>query len=175
MKPFGKLALVICLAIASVAMLSVTNQAHAASLNDYSENKIVDHVFRNTAFSESTPTSYYVALFTTSCTDAAVGTEVSGAGYARIGVTRGQANWNGTHGTTTGASSGTNGTISNAAIIQYGSPTANWGSITSFAVMDAVSSGNPIVCTDLTTAKTVNNGDAAPSFAAGALTIQIDN
>jgi len=158
-----------------VLFFTFSYQSHSESLNDYAENKIVDHVFRGTAFSESSPGSYYVGLHTTSCTDAALGTEVSGAGYSRIAIARSQAAWNGTHGTNSGPSSGTNGTISNNAIIQYGSPTANWGGVTSFSVSDAITGGNPIVCTDLTTAKTINNGDAAPSFAAGALTIQIDD
>jgi len=156
-------------------LLLVSCLAWSASLSDYAENKLVDHLFRATAYSESTPASYHVALFTTSCTDAAVGTEVSGGSYARISVTRATTSWTGTHGTTTGASSGTNGTISNAAAIQFAAPTANWGSVTAFAVMDASTGGNPIVCNNLTTPKTVNNGDAAPSFSIGALTIQIDN
>jgi hypothetical protein len=40
---------------------------------------------------------------------------------------------------------------------------------------DASSGGNLLVCDDLTVAKTINNGDAAPSFAIDALTIQVDN
>jgi hypothetical protein len=42
-------------------------------------------------------------------------------------------------------------------------------------VWDASSAGNAWLCFNLTTAKTINNGDAAPSFSAGALTIQVDN
>lgn len=170
-KPFYSLFLALAL---SSALLPV-NVAHAASLNDYAENKVVDDLFRGTDYPAATPASFYVALFTTSCTDAAIGTEVTGGSYARVGVTRAQSSWNGTHGNTTGASSGTNGTISNANAITFPAPTANWGSVTSFAVMDASTAGNPIVCTDLTTPKTINNGDAAPSFATGALTVQIDN
>lgn len=156
-------------------LLAFSSLSYSASLNDYAENKTVDHLFRATAYSETVPSSFYVALFTTSCTDAAVGTEVTGGSYARVGVTRATTSWTGTHGTTTGASSGTDGTIDNAATITFPAPTANWGSVTAFAVMDATTAGNAIVCTDLTTAKTINNGDAAPSFAIGALTIQIDN
>jgi len=158
-----------------IGLAVFTALASAASLNDYSENKIVDHVFRGTAYSETVPGSYYVALFTSSCTDAAVGIEVSGGSYARVAIARSQAAWNGTHGNATGASSGTGGTISNAGVLTFPAPTANWGSVTAFGVLDASTAGNPIVCTDLTTPKTINNGDAAPSFAIGALTIQIDN
>lgn len=156
----------------AISFISFLSTAQAVSLNDYAENKIVDHVFRATAWSETSPVNFDIALFTTSCTDAATGTEVSGGSYARVAVSRATSSWNGTHGTTTGASSGTNGTINNAGIIIFPAPTANWGSVTSFAVMDG---SNPVVCTDLTTPKSINNGDAAPSFATGALTIQIDN
>jgi len=146
----------------------------ATSLTDTYENLVVDHLFRGQTLSESTPASFYVALFTTSCTDSALGTEVSGGSYARVGISRALTGWNGTDGAAT-ASAGTGGIISNAAVVQFAAPTASWGSVTSFAVMDASTAGNAVVCSDLTTPKTVNNGDAAPSFAIGALTVQIDN
>lgn len=156
----------------SVAMVL---PAFAGSMTDTFENKIVDVMFRAQAFSETSPANYYVALYTSSCTDASRGTEVSGGSYARVAVSRATASWKGTHGTTTGASSGTSGTISNAAIIQFAAPTANWGSVTAFGIEDASTAGNQVVCNNLTTPKTVNNGDAAPSFAVDALTVQIDN
>lgn len=149
--------------------------ALATSFTDYYENLAIDHMFRGQSFSESSPASYYVGLLTASCSDSSAGTEVSGGSYARVAVTRGTSAWKGTHGSTTGASSGTNGTISNAAAITFPAPTANWGSITHFAVYDASTSGNMILCQSLTASKTVNNGDAAPAFAIDALTIQIDN
>ena len=155
--------------------LSLSFNAQATSLTDYYENVIVDHLFRATALSETVPANYFIALHTAACSDSATGTEATGGSYARVTVTRGTANWNGTHGNTTGASSGTNGTISNAAVITFPAPTANWGLVTHFAIWDAVSAGNQIICEALTVSKTINNGDAAPSFAAGALTVQIDN
>lgn len=149
--------------------------AGAASFTDYFENKDVDHLFRNTAYSESSPASFHVSLHTAACSDSSTGTEVSGGSYARVAVTRATSSWKGTHGNTTGASSGTNGTISNAAAITFPAPTANWGTVTHFGMFDASTSGNMIVCQSLTTSKTINNGDAAPSFAIDALTIQVDN
>lgn len=153
-----------------------TFSASATSLTDYYENVIVDHLFRNTALSESSPASYYVGLLTAACSDSSAGTEATGGDYARVGVTRATASWKGTHGSATGASSGTNGTISNAAAITFPSPSgANWGTISHFAVYDASTAGNQIICQALTASKTVNDGDAAPAFAIDALTIQIDN
>lgn len=147
----------------------------ATSMTDYLENKVVDHLFRATAYSESTPASFYVGLLTAACSDSAAGTEVATGSYARVGVTRATSSWKGTHGTTTGASSGTNGTISNAAAITFPAPTANWGQVTHFGIYDASTAGNLLVCEALTTSKTINNGDAAPSFAIDALTFQGDN
>jgi hypothetical protein len=159
----------------SLAFVALSLSAFAGSMTDIYENKIVDAMFRAQAFSESSPANYYVALYTSSCTDSTPGTEVTGGSYARVAVARSTAAWTGTHGTTTGASSGTNGTVSNAAIIQFAAPTANWGSVTAFGITTASTAGDQVVCNNLTTPKTVNNGDAAPSFAIGALTVQIDN
>lgn len=149
--------------------------AIAGSMSDTYENKTVDVLFRGQALSESSPANHYVELYTTSCSDSARGTEVSGAGYARVAIARSATAWKGTHGTASGASSGTSGTISNAAIVQFGAPTANWGTVTAFGISDASSGGNMIVCNNLTASKNINNGDAAPSFAIDALTVQIDN
>jgi hypothetical protein len=102
--------------------------------------------------------------------------EVSGGSFARVAVTPSLANMAGTQsaGSTT-TSSGTGGTTSNNSSITFASPTANWGFIWGSAIFDALTSGNLLTFGGLTTVKTVNNGDAAPSFAAGALTIQDDN
>lgn len=147
---------------------------NAGALTDYAENKIQDYLFR--AQASGIPASWYVGLDTVACGETGSGTEVTGGSYARVAVTSSLANWAGTQsaGSTT-ASSGTGGTISNNNAITFPAPTANWGSVTSVRVWDATTSGNAWLCFNLTTAKTVNNGDAAPSFAAGSLTFQIDN
>jgi hypothetical protein len=162
-------------ALLSIALVLFAPLAIATSLTNTYENKVVDVVFRGQAFSESSPANYYVALYSSSCTDASPGTEISGGSYARVAVARSATAWKGTHGTASGASSGTSGTISNAAAITFPTPTANWGSVTAFGILDASSGGSQVVCNNLTTAKTVNNGDSAPLFPIGALTVQIDN
>lgn len=145
-----------------------------AAMTNYLENKLVDHIFRATPY--TVPTTLHVALFSAAPTDSAAGTEISGGSYARASVPASAiANWNGTHGSTSGASTGTNATCSNAALITFPSPTAIWGSVVGFAIMDAATGGNALFYGDLTIPKTVNNGDAAPTFAAGALTVQLDN
>lgn len=58
-----------------------------ASMSDYLEGKLLDHVLRLGAF--SMPSGLYVALFETSTADDGSGTEVSGGSYARQPVTFG--------------------------------------------------------------------------------------
>jgi hypothetical protein len=144
-----------------------------SALTDFAENKIIDALLRGQAL--GAPATWYVALFTSDPTDTgAAGTEVSGGSYARVTVAAALANFAGTQsaGSTT-ASSGTGGATSNNAAITFPAPTANWGSITHFTLMDAASGGNAWVHGALTTPKTVNNGDPAPSFPAAALALTL--
>ena len=150
---------------------------------DFFENKLIDFIFRaqalgvnSTAAAGTGPATLYVSLFTANPTDSTAGTEVTGGSYARVAVTSSLANWAGTQsaGSTT-ASSGTSGTTSNNNVITFPTPSANWGTITGSGVHDAASAGNLLFWAVQTPNKTVNNGDPAPSFAAAALTYQIDN
>lgn len=144
-----------------------------AAMSDYLENALLDHVLRGVSY--TAPTTVYVALFTAAPSDAGGGTEVSGGAYARVAVAADGSTFNNTQGNTTGASTGTDGTIENAVAITFPAPTANWGSVTHWGIFDAASGGNLLIHAALTQAKTINNGDAAPSFPAAALTIQIDD
>lgn len=140
-----------------------------SSMSDYLENKIADHCFRAASFTK--PATLYFELFTVTPSDAGGGTEVTGGSYARVAVTGNDTNFNGTHGNTTGASSGTGGVISNAVAITFPAPTANWGTAVAWGIADASSSGNLLFWGALQANKTINNGDAAPSFVAGAFTM----
>jgi hypothetical protein len=111
-------------------------------------------------------------------------TEVSGGSYARVKINAGSypalSDWAGTQsaGSTT-ASSGTGGTTSNNNAITFAAPTANWATGTAqvgaILLYDQASGGNLLGWGPLTVPKTVNSGDAAPSFAAAALSLQLDN
>lgn len=137
--------------------------------SDYLENLMLDHLFRTRTWSK--PTNVWVGLLTAAPNDAGGGTEVSGGSYARVQVSCADASWTGTHGSASGNSSGTGGQISNANAITFPAPSANWGEATHFGIYDAASSGNLLYHGALTQPKTINSGDAAPSFPAGALTI----
>lgn len=140
-----------------------------SAMSNYLENQLVDHIFRARSF--TAPSALYVALYTSDPTDADSGTEVSGGSYARAQLDPSDSNWENTQGNNTGASTGTTGHTQNSVAITFPAPTANWGTITHFAIRDASSSGNMIVYGSLAVSKTVNNGDAAPSFAIGDLDV----
>lgn len=144
------------------------------AMSDYLENHLLDFVLRAQTY--TAPTTTYVALFTATPSDSGGGTEVSGGGYARVAVTSGLTEWAGTQSAaSTTASTGTSGTTSNNNVLTFPSPTANWGLITSFGLFDASTSGNLLIYGTLSISKNVNNGDAPPSFAAAALSWQIDS
>ena len=165
------LAAVAGIVVALCALTPATSDA--AALSNYLQNKYIDWLLRGQTYSP--PSTVYVALSTTAGSASACGTEVSGGSYSRVAVTSSLANWAGTQGAgTTAVSSGTSGQTSNNATITFPAPTAAWGTIVGFCVFDASTSGNLLFYAALTTNKTVNSGDAAPSFAAGALTYTIN-
>jgi hypothetical protein len=129
-----------------------------ANLSNYAEDKVLDHLFKNTSY--TSPTAY-VGYFNNSITDASVPTEVSGNNYARVEIS-----------SKMGSSS--SGTISNTSAITF--PAASGGDhgvITAIAIFDASSSGNMIAYGDLTTSKTISDGDQL-NIAIGNLQISID-
>jgi len=134
-----------------------------AAMSDYLELQIINHLLRTGTFGK--PAGIHFALFTSDPTDAASGAEVSGGSYARVAVTQLDANWN--------APVGNDGHTDNVNAITFPAPTANWGSVTHWAFFDAASAGNMLIHGGLTTPKTVNSGDPAPSFAAGALDLTL--
>lgn len=155
-----------------------------AALSDFLENKVIDWLLRAqaigitgaTAAAGTGPANVYIGLLTAAPSDTGGGTEVSGNAYARVTVASALANWAGTQSAaSTTASSGTSGTTSNNGAITFPTPTpSGWGTVVAFGAYDAVSGGNLLFYAALTVSKTINPGDTV-SFAAAALTLQIDN
>lgn len=139
----------------------------AGSFGDYYEGKLLDALFGQTSLAAIATT--YIALYTVAPTDAdASGTEATGGSYARQSFTNNTTNWPAASGTAPVSKS--NG----VAITWSTAPTANWGTVVAFAVYDAATAGHELAWGPLSVSKTINNGDAAPSFAIGALTITLD-
>ena len=129
---------------------------------DYLENELLDHVL--SAATWTAPVTVYVALYTAAPTDAGGGTEVTGGAYARVAVTNNATNW----------PAAAAGAKANGTAITFPAPTANWGVIVAFAILDAAAAGNFLYWGLVTPNKTVNNGDPAPSFAIGDLDVTED-
>ncbi len=133
----------------------------AGSKSDWYENRVLNIALRGSTQAAITP---YVALFTGTLTGDTPGTEVSGGSYARVSAPA--ATWGPTSGAAGDSSAGT---LTNAVAIAFPAPSANWGTVTHFGVFDAATVGNALYYGDLTTSRTINNGDSAPTFAIGAL------
>ena len=118
----------------------------AGSKSNYLENKLLDHVLGNTAY--SAPATIYVALYTVAPTDAGGGTEVSGGSYARVALANNTANWPNASG----------GLKSNGTVIEFATATANWGTIVAAALFDALTGGNILYWGTLVENKTVDSG-----------------
>lgn len=128
------------------------------------EGFIGDHLLRTATWTK--PAGIYVALFTTMpAEDGTGGVEVSGGAYARVQNGPSDAAWN-------GPVSG-NGEYTNAGIVSYAVPTANWGTVVGFGLYDASTGGTMQVAGTLATSRTINSGDPAPNFPVGALKLTV--
>ena len=140
-------------------------------MTNYLEEKLIDHLFKTTAYSHSSPASWYIGLHTAPYgDDSSGGTEVTttASNYLRIAVTRGSG--------FTRASSSDIRTVENAGVITFAVPSANWGQVTHVGLWDdnGTPVGNLIIEALLQFPKTINNGDPAPKFNAGELKFTFD-
>ena len=135
-----------------------------SAASNYLENKVLDHVLKNTAYSQ--PAVLYVALFNNTSTNAATnleaGTltdEVSGSGtaYDRKVVA---------------FSAASSGSATTSGDVTFDVATNNWGTVTHAAVMDASTAGNVLFYGALTVSKSVTTGDTF-KISAGQLTITL--
>lgn len=112
------------------------------SFSNYLETQVLGHVFGSTTLTKPTK---YVALFTAAPGEAGGGTEVSGAGYARV-----TANFN---------VSGNQ--AANSAVIEFPTAESNWGEITHVGIFDAPTGGNLLAYAELVASRIILTGDIA--------------
>ncbi len=130
--------------------------AAIAGLSDYAEEKILEHFF-NAASPYTSPTSLYVALYTTPPEDTGLSAvEVSAGGYARQALSLG--------------SYASRQLVSNASMTW--AATANWGTITHFAILDASTGGNILAGGPLQPNPTILSGQSY-TLAVGEVIISI--
>ena len=115
----------------------------AGTISNWLELELLDHALKTGSY--AVPTNIYVALWIGDPLDTgAGGAEVSGGSYARVVMNA----WD------VAAARATE----NTNIITYAQATANWGTVTHFAVFDAITGGNFLAHGDLTASKVCNTG-----------------
>lgn len=138
-----------------------------SALSDYLENELLDHVLNNgRSITYTPPTTLYIALFTSvggleNNTEGSQ-TEISGGSYARVAL----------NGSTNYFTVAASGATSNYAEIAFTTATADWGTITHVAIMDAATSGNVLLWGALSVSKEIKSGDQF-KFTAGNLDISL--
>ena len=137
-----------------------------ANATDFFELRLIDQWFRGQ--SVTIPGTLYAGLAKGDPGESgSISQEVSGGSYARVAIVSNGTNW------TAGADAGAAKRTSNGVAITFPTPTADWGTVTHWMLLDAATlgSGNVLVYGALSSARTILTGDNPPSFAIGALTI----
>jgi hypothetical protein len=126
-----------------------------SEMSNYLENGLLNAVLRNTSY--TSPTTVYVGLYTSNPDEGNTGTEVSGNSYARKSATFGAPS---------------DGVCTNSASVEFDQATGSWGTISHVGLLDAITSGNLLFYTDITTSKTIETGDIF-KIAAGSLSVTL--
>jgi len=124
-----------------------------SAASNYLENKVLDHVLGKGARTMTSPAAIYLALFKETGTGTLANLEAgtltdeistSGTAYARTAVT---------------FSAAASGTAATSGTVSWTTATADWGTVTAVAVMDATTAGNVLFYGNLTAAKAISSGD----------------
>lgn len=126
-----------------------------AEMSNFLENSLINATLRNTAY--TSPTTVYLALYTSDPTDADTGTEVSGTSYARQSITFGAPS---------------NGATTNSAAIEFPQAGGSWGTVAYIGIRDASTAGNLLYHSPLDASKTIATGDVF-RIAAGSLSVTL--
>lgn len=126
-----------------------------SEMSNYLENALINVTLRNTAY--TTPTTVYLALYTTDPTDADTGTEVSGGSYARQAITMGAPS---------------DGVSVSSADISFPQCTVSWGTVAFVGIRDALTAGNLLYHSPLTVSKAIDVGDIF-KVASGSLSVTL--
>lgn len=135
--------------------------------SNYLVNREFDNLFRATKYAG--PTHIWVFLYLTDPGPTDTGTVVTGAGFAPLQCDPSDTNWTNTQGSTSGASSGSSRTITNAVQLTFAQPLASWGLVAYAVLRDAASGGNLLCSGALPQPLLVGPGDQPPNFPPGSL------
>jgi hypothetical protein len=134
-----------------------------ASLSDYAENKVLDHIYSDGAFTE--PANIYMALCTTVPTDASIGAtlvEANYTTYARLEILA------------TDLSAAASGSKTNSAVLTFAACTAGDDTIVGFAIVDSSSGAGNVISWGTTTSKLIDTSNTPPTIAASAFVTTLD-
>ena len=120
--------------------------------SNYLENAVLDHVLGTSAMTSPT---VYLGLHTANPGESG-GNEISGNGYARLTVSFNAAS--------SGSASGP------TAVKEFTASGGSWGTVTHFALYDALTTGNMLYYGALTASKVIADGDTL-RFAIDSITI----
>lgn len=137
-----------------------------SALSDYLENVLLNHQFRNTAYTP--PTTLYVSLHTIDPGESGVGGEIVSNGYTRALIANNSTNFPAC--SLTGAA-----TKLNATTISFPTASAAWGLITHWAIYDhPTNTTNMLAHGPLFASRSVTAGDT-PRISSGFLTMTMNN
>lgn len=132
----------------------VTIALNIGALSTAYANSVLDWLFRGQALAQ--PANIYVALTSTASTDAAMGTELSGSGYAR----QQENSW----------TTSTAGSSSNVDNVTFGKATGTWNQVVGIALLDDLTGGTWMIYGTPTKTITAKNNHFI-KFPAGSITI----
>ena len=144
----------------SVAAGQISVSVTAGAWGTAFANLMLDKTFRNQTYAQPTTK---VALYTTVCSDAALGTEVSGGSYAQVTVNK-------VGGASPKWAAVSGGASSNADAVTFTAASASWGTVVATAIVDGA--GALLVYDNGTADQAVASGDTV-SFGVGDIDISI--
>lgn len=132
-----------------------------ASFSDYLENKVLDHIFNDGAYTAPSP---YLALCTTVPTDASTGSNIVEAnytGYARLAIAASD------------MSAAASGSKTNSAALTFAACTSGSSTIIGWAICDAATVGN-VLCWGTATSTVISTTQTPATIAIGGLVVTLD-
>jgi hypothetical protein len=127
------------------------------SFSDYLEDELLDHILGTGAWTP--PTTVYLALSKADPTDAGSGLNEPGENYARKTIAFGAA---------------ASRSVTQSGTVTFDQATGNWGTITHYALMSAVTSGNMLAHGSLSASKEIVTGNT-PSVAASEVVVSFNS
>ena len=128
----------------------------ALQMARYLEDKVFNLTLRGQAFTPPDPV--YLALFTSAIDEVTGGTEVSGGDYERQEIA---------------FDAPVDGTGANTSVVTFPSASADWGTISHWAIMDDLTSGNMLYYGEADTPRTVTTGNTI-TVVAGKISVAVD-